>query len=165
MLNAVLDCGINFIDTAVCYGTSETRIGKAISHRRKEFVLATKCGCVPGAPMSTAHINSAANIRAGVEHSLRAMRTDYLDIVQFHHSLDKTSWESEGALNELLKMKTEGKLRFIGVSGIFPNLIEQVASGTSSTSSRSPTPPYSASTKTSSERRQKREPASSSAVQ
>lgn len=129
VLNAVLDCGINFIDTAVCYGTSEARIGKAISHRRKEFVLATKCGCVPGEPMSTPHINSAANIRAGVEHSLRTMRTDYLDIVQFHHSLDRTSWESEGALNELLKMKTEGKLRFIGVSGIFPNLIEQVDSG------------------------------------
>jgi aryl-alcohol dehydrogenase-like predicted oxidoreductase len=91
--------------------------------------MTTKCGCVPGEPMSTPHINSAANIRAGVEHSLRTMRTDYLDIVQFHHSLDKASWESEGALNELLKMKTEGKLRFIGVSGIFPNLIEQVDSG------------------------------------
>ncbi|MCJ9700582.1 aldo/keto reductase [Bradyrhizobium sp. SHOUNA76] len=129
VLNAVLDCGINFIDTAVCYGTSETRIGQAISHRRKEFVLATKCGCVPGEPMSGPHVNSSANIRAGVEHSLRTMRTDYLDIVQFHHSLDRKSWESEGALNELLKMKAEGKLRFIGVSGIFPNLIEQVDSG------------------------------------
>ncbi|MBR0988023.1 aldo/keto reductase [Bradyrhizobium liaoningense] len=129
VLNTALDCGINFIDTAVCYGTSEARIGKAISHRRKEFVLATKCGCVPGEPMSAPHINSAANIRAGVEHSLRTMRTDYLDIVQFHHSLDKKSWEIDGALSELLKMKAEGKLRFIGVSGVFPNLIEQVDSG------------------------------------
>ncbi|WP_375304530.1 aldo/keto reductase [Bradyrhizobium sp. A11] len=129
VLNTVLDCGINFIDTAVCYGTSEARIGKAISHRRKEFVLATKCGCVPGQPMSAPHINSAANIRAGVEHSLRTMRTDYLDIVQFHHSLNKKSWEIDGALSELLKMKAEGKLRFIGVSGVFPNLIEQVDSG------------------------------------
>lgn len=129
VLNTVLDCGINLIDTAVCYGTSEARIGKAISHRRKEFVLATKCGCVPGQPMSAPHINSAANIRAGVEHSLRTMRTDYLDIVQFHHSLNKKSWEIDGALSELLKMKAEGKLRFIGVSGVFPNLIEQVDSG------------------------------------
>ena len=39
MLNAVLDSGINFIDTAVCYGTSEERIGRAISHRRGEFIL------------------------------------------------------------------------------------------------------------------------------
>ena len=129
VLNAVLDAGINFIDTAICYGTSEARIGQAISHRRNEFILATKCGCQPGKPMATPNIHTAANIRAGVEHSLRMMRTDYLDIVQFHQSLDRGTWESEGALDELLKMKAEGKLRFIGVSGIFPNLIEQVDSG------------------------------------
>jgi aryl-alcohol dehydrogenase-like predicted oxidoreductase len=129
VLNAVLDSGINFIDTAICYGTSEARIGQAISHRRKEFVLATKCGCQAGKPMGTPNIHTAANIRAGVEHSLRTMRTDYLDIVQFHQSLNRETWESEGALDELLKMRAEGKLRFIGVSGIFPNLIEQVDSG------------------------------------
>jgi aryl-alcohol dehydrogenase-like predicted oxidoreductase len=129
MLNAVLDAGVNFIDTAICYGTSEARIGQAISHRRNEFILATKCGCQPGKPMATPNVHTAANIRAGVEHSLRMMRTDYLDIVQFHQSLDRETWESEGALDELLKMKAEGKLRFIGVSGIFPNLIEQVDSG------------------------------------
>jgi aryl-alcohol dehydrogenase-like predicted oxidoreductase len=69
----VLDSGINFIDTAVCYGTSEARIGRAISHRRREFILVTKCGCVPGMPMGTPHVHTAANIRAGVEHSLRTM--------------------------------------------------------------------------------------------
>ena len=121
--------GINFIDTAICYGTSEARIGQAISHRRNEFVLATKCGCQPGMPMAAPNIHTAANIRAGVEHSLRTMRTDYLDIVQFHQSLNRETWESEGALDELLKMKAEGKLRFIGVSGIFPDLIGQVNSG------------------------------------
>jgi aryl-alcohol dehydrogenase-like predicted oxidoreductase len=128
VLNTVLDSGINFIDTAICYGTSEARIGQAISHRRKEYILATKCGCQPGRPMGAPNIHTAANIRAGVEHSLRTMRTDYLDIVQFHQSLDRKTWESEGALDELLKMKAEGKVRFIGVSGIFPNLIEQVDS-------------------------------------
>src|ERR1700760_2951357 len=44
-LNAVLDAGINFIDTANDYGRSEQFIGKFISNRRKEFILATKCGC------------------------------------------------------------------------------------------------------------------------
>jgi hypothetical protein len=68
VLNAVLDSGINFIDTAVCYGASEARIGRAISHRRREFLLATKCGCLPGMPMSTPHVHTAANIRAGVAH-------------------------------------------------------------------------------------------------
>jgi aryl-alcohol dehydrogenase-like predicted oxidoreductase len=129
VLNAVLDSGINFIDTAVCYGTSEARIGRSVSHRRGEFILATKCGCVPGKPMSTPHVNTAANIRAGVEHSLSTMRTDYIDIVQFHNSLTRTEWEAEGALDELLQLKQEGKLRFIGVSGILPNLAEQVDSG------------------------------------
>ena len=45
ILNAVLDAGINFIDTAWDYGLSEEFIGKFISHRRSEYVLATKCGC------------------------------------------------------------------------------------------------------------------------
>lgn len=129
MLNAVLDNGINFIDTAVCYGTSEARIGRAISHRRGEFILATKCGCLPGKPMGTPHVHTAANIRAGVEHSLRTMRTDHIDIAQFHHSLTRSAWEADGALDELMKMKEEGKLRYIGISGILPNLVEQIDSG------------------------------------
>ena len=118
VLNAVLDSGVNFIDTAVCYGTSEARIGKAISHRRNEFILATKCGCVPGKGMGGAHIHTAANIRAGVEHSLRMMRTDYIDIVQIHRSLTRAEWEADGTMEELQKLKQEGKLRFIGMSGI-----------------------------------------------
>jgi aryl-alcohol dehydrogenase-like predicted oxidoreductase len=129
VLNAVLDSGINYIDTSVCYGTSETRIGRSISHRRREFILATKCGCVPGKPMGAPHVHTAANIRAGVEHSLRTMRTDYIDIVQFHQSLTRGAWQAEGALDELLRLKQEGKLRFIGISGTLPNLVEQVASG------------------------------------
>ena len=43
-LNRVLDAGINFLDTAPDYGAAEARIGEAISHRRDEFILATKCG-------------------------------------------------------------------------------------------------------------------------
>jgi aryl-alcohol dehydrogenase-like predicted oxidoreductase len=129
VLNAVLDSGINFIDTAICYLTSEARIGRAISHRRREFILATKCGCPPGMPLGTPHVHTAANIRAGVEHSLRTMRTDYIDIVQIHQSLTRSEWEVEGALDELLRLKQEGKLRFIGVSGTLPNLVEQIDSG------------------------------------
>ena len=129
VLNAVLDGGINFIDTAVCYGNSEARIGAAISHRRKEFILATKCGCTPNEPMGTAHSYTAANVRAGVEHSLRVMRTDYLDIVQFHGSLSAPEWQLHGALDELICLKTEGKLRFIGISGILPNLNSQIDAG------------------------------------
>src|SRR5216683_821394 len=89
VLNAVLDAGINFIDTAVDYGRSEELIGRFIAHRRSEYFLASKCGCVPGAPLGAAHIHTAENIRAGVEHSLRLMKTDHLDLVQFHRSLTR----------------------------------------------------------------------------
>ena len=50
ILNAVLDSGINYIDTSIDYGVSEERIGRYISHRRSEYYLASKCGCLVGAP-------------------------------------------------------------------------------------------------------------------
>jgi aryl-alcohol dehydrogenase-like predicted oxidoreductase len=129
ILNAVLDAGINFIDTSPDYGRSEERIGRFIAHRRSEYFLASKCGCVPGAPMGTDHVHTAANIRAGVESSLRLMNTDYLDLVQFHRSLTRAEFEEHGALAELQKLQQEGKVRFLGVSGTLPNLDEQVQMG------------------------------------
>src|SRR5215475_14950321 len=89
LLNAVLDAGINLIDTSIDYGRSEELIGRFIAHRRAEYFLASKCGCVPDAPMGAEHIHTAQNIQAGVERSLRRMKTDYLDLVQFHRSLTR----------------------------------------------------------------------------
>ncbi len=126
ILNAVLDAGTNFIDTSIDYGRSEELIGKLIPHRRAEYFLATKCGCVPG---GREHVHTAANIRAGVENSLRLMKTDQLDLVQFHRSLTRAEFEEQGALAELQTLQREGKVRFIGVSGTLPNLEEQVAMG------------------------------------
>jgi aryl-alcohol dehydrogenase-like predicted oxidoreductase len=56
------------------------------------------------------------------------LKTDHLDLVQFHRSLTLDELERDGALQEALKLKHEGKLRFIGVSGILPNLVEQIDS-------------------------------------
>src|SRR5438445_10519195 len=50
ILNEVLDAGINYIDTSIDYGLSEERIGRYISHRRAEYYLASKCGCLVGPP-------------------------------------------------------------------------------------------------------------------
>src|SRR6516164_6943273 len=86
LLEAVLEGGINFIDTSIDYGRSEERIGRFIAHRRGEYVLASKCGCVPGAPQGSDHVHTGENIRAGVVHSLNTLRTEYLDLVQFHRS-------------------------------------------------------------------------------
>ena len=127
ILNAVLDAGINFVDTSIDYGRSEELIGKHIAGRRDQYFLASKCGCVPGG--GGEHVHTAANVRAGVENSLRLMNTDHLDLVQFHRSLTEREFKEQGALQELLKLRDEGKVRFIGVSGTLPNLSEQVDMG------------------------------------
>jgi aryl-alcohol dehydrogenase-like predicted oxidoreductase len=129
LLNTVLDEGINFIDTSIDYGRSEELIGKFIAHRRSEYVLASKCGCVPGAGMGTEHVHTAQNIRAGVEHSLRMLKTDHLDLVQFHRSISRVEFDAEGALAEALALRDEGKVRFVGVSGVLPTLNEQIDMG------------------------------------
>jgi aryl-alcohol dehydrogenase-like predicted oxidoreductase len=129
VLNAVLDAGINFIDTSIDYGRSEELIGHFIDHRRSEYFLASKCGCVPGAAMGAEHIHTAENIRAGVEQSLRRMKTDYLDLVQFHRSLTRDQFEEQGALEAALALKKAGKVRLVGVSGTLPQLAEQIEMG------------------------------------
>ncbi len=129
VLNAVLDAGINFIDTSIDYGRSEELIGRFIAHRRSEYFLASKCGCVPGAPMGAEHVHTAENIRAGVEQSLRRMKTDYLDLVQFHRSLTRRQFEEHGALEAALSLKKAGKVRLVGVSAVLPQLIEQIEMG------------------------------------
>jgi len=130
VLNAVLDAGINFIDTSPDYGPSEEFIGQAIAHRQQEYVLATKVGCpVDVDPGTTGHVYTPRNIRAAVEQSLRRMRTDVLDIVQFHGSPSREVLEESGAIAALEELRAEGKVRFIGCSGTIPNLEGQLAMG------------------------------------
>ncbi len=131
MLNAVLDAGINYIDTSIDYGVSEERIGRYIAHRRPEYYLASKCGCLVGAPavrgQRSPHLFTRDNIRAGVEQSLARMKTDYLDVVQFHSSPSRQTLEEHGALEAVLGLKEAGKVRFIGISGTLPHLRDHIA--------------------------------------
>jgi aryl-alcohol dehydrogenase-like predicted oxidoreductase len=139
ILNAVLDAGINFIDTSIDYGLSEERIGRYISPRRSEYFLASKCGCLAGALASnppparpgqrSPHVFTAENIVQGVEQSLERLRTEYLDLVQFHASPSKAELEEHGGLQALQELQRRGKVRFIGISGTLPNLPEQIAMG------------------------------------
>jgi aryl-alcohol dehydrogenase-like predicted oxidoreductase len=129
LLHEMLDAGVNFVDTSIDYGRSEDVIGDLISNRRDEYVLASKCGCVPGAPQGSDHVHTAENIRNGVEASLRRMKTDRLDLVQFHRSLHAEEFDAEGALSELLALQAEGKVRFLGVSAVLPTLDEQIGMG------------------------------------
>ena len=134
VLNAVLDAGINYIDTSIDYGMSEERIGRYISHRRSEYYLASKCGCLVGAPPAPAgqtsqHVFTRENIIAGVEQSLVRMKTDYLDLVQFHISPSKRTLEENGALDAVMELKQAGKVRFIGMSGTLPHLKDHIVMG------------------------------------
>src|ERR1700689_3243168 len=117
ILNAVLDAGINFIDTSIDYGVSEERIGRYISHRRSEYYLASKCGCLVGAPavrgQPSTHVFTRDNVVAGIEQSLTRMKTDHLDLVQFHMSPSKQTLEENGALDAVLELQKAGKVRFI----------------------------------------------------
>jgi aryl-alcohol dehydrogenase-like predicted oxidoreductase len=134
ILHAVLDAGINFIDTSPDYGNSEALIGDAISGRRDEFFLASKCGCPVDQPPPPEgerpeHVFTPENIRAGVEQSLRRMKTDHIDIVQFHVSPSREQLEHDGAVEALAALRDEGKIRFLGMSGTLPNINDHITMG------------------------------------
>ena len=133
ILNAVLDAGINLIDTSIDYGLSEERIGKFISHRRDEFFLASRCGCAVPQPTDPnerfPHVFTRENIVAGVKQSLRRMQTDHLDLVQLHASPSKETMEENGVVETLKDLQAQGKVRFIGASGTLPNIADQIALG------------------------------------
>ena len=134
LLNAVLDEGINLIDTSVDYGRSEELIGRNLAARRDEYFLASKCGCPledppPGATPPFPHDYRAANIRAGLEQSLRRLRTERLDLLQVHMSPSRSQMESDGTIETLVALRDEGKIRFLGMSGTLPHLPDHIAMG------------------------------------
>ena len=133
LLNAVLDSGINLIDTSIDYGNSEELIGRFIGSRRDEYFLASKCGCLLSPPLGATapypHDYRAANVRAGVEQSLRRLQTDHLDLVQVHMSPSRAQLESDATVAEMVALRDEGKIRFLGMSGIQPHLADHIAMG------------------------------------
>lgn len=133
ILNAALDAGVNYIDTSIDYGLSEERIGKFISKRRSEYYLASKCGCFVGEAAAAGgrfpHVFTRENIVAGVNQSFARMKTDYLDLVQFHASPTKAELEEHGGLQALLDLQKEGKVRYIGMSATLPNIREHIEMG------------------------------------
>jgi aryl-alcohol dehydrogenase-like predicted oxidoreductase len=121
LLNAVLDSGINYVDTSPDYGPSEAYIGKAIAHRRDEFYLATKCGCnvdQSGRGQDPSHVWSRAKLLENVENSLRLLQTDYIDVWQLHGTLPE--WLAGGKEDECIRtmqeLKQQGKVRYVGIS-------------------------------------------------
>lgn len=117
LLNGVLDLGCTLIDTAPAYGLSEERIGRAIGHRRSEFVLSTKVGETFMDGVS--HYDFS---RAGVEQSLQRSRdrlhTDVLDVVFIHSNGDDLAiLHDTDIVSVLREWRDRGAIRAIGLSG------------------------------------------------
>jgi aryl-alcohol dehydrogenase-like predicted oxidoreductase len=113
LLNSALDAGLNVIDTAAAYKTSEELIGNAVGKRRKDFYLLTKCGALDA---FTRFDWSKKGILETIERSLRALKTDYLDIAQLH-SCDSEILRRGEAVEGLQRAVEKGYTRYIGYSG------------------------------------------------
>ncbi len=116
LLDCALEMGINTLDTAPAYGTSESRLGRLIAGERDRWVLCTKVG------EEYAHGQSSFDFtpehcRFSVERSLTRLGTDVLDIVLIHSDgNDREILQTHGTLDALKGLKQEGKIRAVGIS-------------------------------------------------
>ena len=113
LLNRALDLGINFIDTARAYGTSEGIIGRALHARRNEYFLATKVGLPREGELSANALR--AHVETSIHTSLRELRTDHVDVLMFHSA--PTDWhQRDDVLACLQRAQAAGQTRFVGAS-------------------------------------------------
>lgn len=113
LLKSALDAGLNVIDTGECYEGSEELIGKAVSDRRADYYLFTKCGHPRGIGSEDW---SPASLLESIERSLRRLRTDRLDLIQLH-SCSEAVLRKGDAIAALQTAREKGYARFIGYSG------------------------------------------------
>lgn len=126
VLNAALDGGINFLDTAACYGNSEELVGRAVSSRRDEFVLASKCAHREGG--YEGHVWDRATVESSIDRSLQRLQTDRIDVMQLHTCELEVLKRGE-VIEALLDAKQAGKVRFAGYSGDNEEALWAVESG------------------------------------
>lgn len=119
MLGRAKEVGINLIDTAECYGdhVSERLIGEAVARRgdRADWVIATKFGHHFKGHNDRDTVYDPADVVKQLDASLRALRTDYVDLYQFHSGSDE-QFNTPGLWETLAKQKQAGKVRRLGVS-------------------------------------------------
>ncbi len=125
LLNDALDAGLNVIDTAECYLQSEELIGQAVSSRRSEFFLFTKCGH-PDSP-SAGDWRPESLLRS-IERSLRRLKTDRVDLVTLH-SCSEEELRKGDVVAALRRAREKGYTRYIGYSGDGPAARYAIESG------------------------------------
>ena len=124
-IRRAFELGINYFDTAPGYGSglSEELLGRALSDRRDKILLASK----------VTYSGTPDEIQSSVEKSLRLLKTDYLDVLQFHGGYfsqqEADSIINGGRLEKLEQLRDEGKTRFIGITAEVPTgALEQMLS-------------------------------------
>lgn len=117
LLAQARDLGINLIDTAPAYGTSETRLGPLLRGQRDAWVIVSKVGEEFENGQSSFDF-SPAHTRFSVERSLKRLETDYIDLVLVHSDgNDVAILRDSGVYETLQDLKREGKIRGFGLSG------------------------------------------------
>ena len=116
LLAVARDAGVNLIDTAPAYGTSEARLGELLAGRRDDWVLCTKVGEIFEAGTSRWDF-SPEHTRQSVRRSLQRLATDYLDVVLVHSNGDDLEIiRNLGTLQVLAQLKSDGLIRAFGMS-------------------------------------------------
>jgi aryl-alcohol dehydrogenase-like predicted oxidoreductase len=120
-----LDLGVNFFDVAPVYGFghAEEVLGRALTGRRQDVIIGSKCGLVWDDQKNITNDLTAANVRREIDDSLRRLQTDYIDVYQLHWPDPATPIEETMAA--LLKIQAAGKIRYIGVSNFSLGLMQQ----------------------------------------
>lgn len=117
LVNGVLDLGINYIDTAPAYGTSEERVGRALRHRKADFLVSTKVGETFRNGKSRFDF-SEKSVLASIEQSLERLQTDRLDIVFVHSDgRDLEILQHPELMRTLIDLRMAGVIRTLGFSG------------------------------------------------
>jgi aryl-alcohol dehydrogenase-like predicted oxidoreductase len=125
ILGTALDAGINVIDTAECYANGEQLIGKALARRRPEVTLMTKCG---HAPLGSARDWDPTMLASSIDRSLKNLRTDHVDVMQFH-SCSAETLRDDRVVEVLISARDSGKTRYIGYSGDSDDALHAVEMG------------------------------------
>jgi len=120
VVKAALDMGVTFFDTAAIYKTEEI-VGEGLKGQRQNVVISTKSQVIkPGTSSLGDDMALASQIRSDLEASLKKLQTDYVDVFHLHGVMpNQYNYCAEHLLPEALKMRDEGKLRFIGITERF----------------------------------------------
>src|SRR5207237_1873631 len=125
VLRRAMELGVNFIDTADSYGpnVSEELIAEALHPYPNDLVVATKGGWNRPGPNQWTHDATPAHLRKAVEGSLKRLRVERIDVYQLHHPDPVVSLED--SVGTLAQLKSEGKLRLVGLSNVTQEHIER----------------------------------------